>query len=241
MFVSPPVDPVAPAPAAAQTPRRRGWTTGRIVSTVAGGIVGVAALGVLAVGGWGTWATNTQRDADGYLTSSSHTIAATGQVITSREVGELAGRTWGGLVGVVRIRATPTEPDTGVFIGVAPSGAVDRYLAGAGRTSVTGWFPVATQDVTAAGGSPTTAPPQSRIWTAHVSGSGAQALSWRPAPGTTVVIMRPDGSPGFSAAIDVGATVPDLAWLAAVCFVVGAAMLGAAGALIAVPLRRSRH
>lgn len=238
MSVSPPVDRTRTT---APTPQPPGWDPARIISVVAGVLVGVIALAVLSVGGWTTWATNTQRDGGGYLTADRHTIATSGHAITSVEVGELADKSWGGLLGTVRLRATPANSSSQVLIGVAPTTAVNRYLAGAGRTTVTGWFPVVTHDVTAAGRAPDPAPVDSRIWTAHVSGPGTQALTWQPEAGTTVVVMHPDGSPGVIAAIDVGATVPDLAWVAVVCFAVGAGLLAASAVLVVVPVLRSRR
>lgn len=241
MSISPSVEPAAPVttPQPAGTRGRR-FTTRRIVSIVAGGIVALASLGFLSAGGWATWATSTQRDASGYVTSDTHTITTAAPAITSGEVGELADRAWSGLLGDVRIRATSTDPAAGVFIGVAPTTAVDRYLAGVTRASVTDWFPVATRDLPGSGAAPKSPPADAHIWTAQTSGSGTQALTWRPTAGTTVVVMRPDGSAGASAVIDFGAKAPDLAWVAVVCFVAGGLMLGAAALLIVVPLRRAR-
>lgn len=241
MSISPSVEPATSA-AAPHPPRtgRRGWTTARIVTVVAGCILGLVSLGLLGFGGWATWTTTTQRDAAGYLTASTHTIATAGPVITSGEVGELADQAWGGMLGTVRVRATSTDPNAGVFIGVAPTAAVDRYLSDVDRKAVTDWFPLATRDLGTAGATPQPGPAEARIWTAQVSGSGTQALTWRPDGGTTVVVMHPDGSRGLSAEIDFGAKVPDLAWIAVVFVVVGGLMLGAATVLIVVPGRRAR-
>lgn len=242
MSVSPSVDQTGSASVTTRPPvRSNGWNPARVVSAAAGALLGITALAALSVGSWATWATNTQRDASGYLNADRHTITSAGRAITSPEVAELADKTWGGLLGTVRLRATSSDPSTGVVIGVGPTAAVDRYLAGVDRTVVTGWFPVATHDVTSAGASPNPAPANSHIWTAHVSGPGTQSLTWRPEAGTTVVVMHPDSRPGVSAAIDVGATVPDLAWLAVACFVVGVLLFAAAAVLVAVPLRRSRR
>lgn len=241
MSVSPSVEAVAPgATPSSARPRNRGWSTRRIVSVLAGGMLGLASIGMLSAGGWATWMTNTQRDPTGYFTTSARTVAAAGPAVTSGEVGELADRVWGGMLGNVRIRARSTDPNSGVFIGVAPTAAVDRYLAGADHTSVTGWFPVATRDVAGTGTAVATAPTDARIWTAQVSGADRQALTWRPASRTTVVVMHPDGSAGVSAAIDFGAQGSGLVWFAVGCFAIGALLLGAAIALIVGPVRRTR-
>ena len=143
-------------------------------------------------------------------------------------------------MGTIRIRATAANPAAGVFIGVAPTAAVDSYLTGVNRQVVTGWSPFSTHYRLEAGTAPKTAPINARIWTAQVSGPGAQTLTWRPTGGTwTIVMMHPDGSAGLSVTADMGATVPDLAWFAAALFAVGVLLLGAAVPLIAVPVIRA--
>ena len=64
MSTTPPVEPPSIGPPSAPA-KRRGWTAGRIVSLVIGCILGLAALGLLAAGGFATWATTTQRDSAG--------------------------------------------------------------------------------------------------------------------------------------------------------------------------------
>jgi hypothetical protein len=241
MSVTPSVGPPNVAPPQAPA-KRRGWTAGRIVSLVIGCILGLASLGLLGAGGFATWATNTQRDAAGYLTST-HTIATAGHAITSDQIDFWTATDWvtpADVVGTIRIRATATNPAAGVFIGVAPTAAVDSYLTGVNRQVVTGWSPFSTHYRHDAGAAPKTAPINARIWAAQVSGPGAQTLTWRPTGGTwTIVIMHPNGSAGLSVTADMGATVPDLAWFAVALFAVGVLLLGAAVPLIAVPVVRA--
>jgi len=219
--------------------RSRGWTTGRIIAAIAGGILGLTSLGLLAGGGWATWMTNTQRDSTGFLTASSHTLTTGGYVVTSKEVAELADGPYSHWLGTVRVRATPTDPSARVFIGVAPASAVDAYLTGVDRTVVTGWFPFETEQASAAGAAPRTAPTAANIWTAHVTGAGTQTLSWKPASDTTVVVMNANGTAGVSARADIGATVPDLVWLAVGLFVAGGVLLTVAVILTVVPVVRA--
>jgi hypothetical protein len=241
MSVTPSVEPpsVTPSPAPAQ---RRGWTAGRIVSLVIGCILGLAALGLLSAGGFATWATNTQRDAAGYLTST-HAIATTGYAISSDQVDLWTATDWvtpADVLGTIRIRATAADPAAGVFIGVAPTAAVDSYLAGVNRQVVTGWSPFSTSYRHEAGAAPKTAPVNARFWTAQVSGPGTQTLTWRPTGGSwTIVIMHPNGSAGLSVTAAMGATIPDLAWFAVALFVLGVLLFGAAIPLIAVPVVRA--
>jgi hypothetical protein len=244
MSVTPSAEPSIPAAAPPSAPtKRRGWTAGRIVSLVIGCILGLVSLGLLGAGGFATWATNTQRDAAGYLTSGTQTIATPGHAITSDQIDFWTATDWAtpaDVVGTIRIRATATNPAAAVFIGVAPKAAVDSYLTGVNRQVVTGWSPFETQYRGETGAAPKTAPIDARIWTAQVSGPGTQTLTWRPTGGTwTIVVMHPNGSAGLSVTADMGATIPDLAWFAVGLFVVGGLLLGAAVALIAVPVARA--
>lgn len=242
MSVTPSVQAPTPPSAPSAPVRPPGWTAGRVVSLVTGCVLGLVSLGLLAAGGLATWETNTQRDAAGYLSASAHTIATSGYVITSDEVGELVNQVPAGVLGTTRVRATATNPTTGVFIGIGPKAAVDSYLSGVNRRVITGWFPFATRDDQGTAAAPRTGPLDAGIWTAHVAGPGTQTLNWRPAAGSwTVVVMRPNGGAGLSATADVGATVPDLAWFAVALFAVGVVLGGAAAALIAVPLARARR
>lgn len=241
MSVTPSIGPpgVVPSPAPAQ---RRGWTAGRIVSLVIGCILGLISLGPLAAGGFATWATSTQRDAAGYLTSTL-TIGTAGHAITSEQIDFWTATDWvtpADVVGTIRIRASAADSAAGVFIGVAPTAAVDRYLAGVNRLVVTGWSPFSSYYRPEAGSAPKTAPAEAGIWTAQVSGPGTQTLTWRPAGGSwTVVMMHPNGSAGLSVTADMGVTIPSLAWFAVALFALGILLLGAAVPLVAISVIRA--
>ena len=241
MSATPSVEPPGAGPPSVPA-RRRGWTAGRIVSLVIGCILGLAALGLLGAGGFATWATTTQRDAAGYLTSTQ-AIATTGYAITSDQIDFWTATDWvtpADILGTIRIRATATNPAAAVFIGVAPTAAVDSYLTGVNRQVVTGWSPFSSYYRHEAGAAPKTAPADARIWTAQVSGPGTQTLTWRPAGGSwTIVMMHSDGSAGLSVTADMGATIPDLAWWATALFAAGVVLLGAAMSLIVVPVVRA--
>lgn len=241
MSTTPSVEPPSVGPPSAPA-MRRGWTVGRIFSLVIGCILGLAALGLLSAGGFAVWATTTQRDAAGYLTSA-HAIATTGHAITSDQIDFWTATDWvtpADVLGTIRIRATAANPAAAVFIGVAPTAEVDSYLTGVNRQVVTGWSPFSSYYRHEAGAAPNTAPTDARIWTAQVSGPGTQTLTWQPAGGSwTIVMMHPNGSGGLSVTADMGATIPDLAWFAVALFAVGVVLLGAAVPLIAVPVVRA--
>lgn len=236
----------APVPTTAPVaPARRGWTGGRVVSLVIGSVLGLVSLGLLAAGGIATWATNTQRDAAGYLTSDSRSFSTASYAVTSDgiDLGSSADAvTPGDILGTVRLRATSTDPANQVFIGVAPQAAVTSYLAGVDHQVVTNWANGHTRNEVARGAAPATPPTVARIWTAQASGPGTQALTWRPTGGHwVVVVMNANARAGVAVTADAGARVPDLGWIAAGLFAVGGVLLLAAVALIAVPVARARR
>jgi len=236
---TPSAEPSVPVTTGTTPATRRGWTTGRVVALVAGCLLGLISLGLLAGGGWATWVTNTQRDSTGYLTANAHALATNGHAITSKGVSDLARGPYSDWLGTVRVRVTPTDPAARVFIGVGPTSAVNSYLAGVDRTVVTDWFPLTTDRVAASGSAPRAAPTDTAIWSSRTVGSGQQTLTWKPASGTTVVMMNADGHAGLTTTADIGATIPDLVWLAVGLFIAGGLLLAAAVVLVAVPVVRA--
>lgn len=236
------VPPPTTTPAAPAT-ERRGWTTSRVVAVVIGSVLGFVSLGFLAAGGVAAWATNTQRDAAGYLTTSTQTFATSSYAVTSTaiDLGSPSGLvTPGGILGTLRIRATATDPAKGVFLGVAPSAAVQSYLAGVDHLVVNSWGTGGTHNDVASGAAPPTSPADARIWSAQVSGPGTQTLTWRPTDGRwVVVVMNPNAKAGVSVSADEGATIPDLGWIAGGLLAAGAIVVIAAIVLIAVPVTRA--
>jgi hypothetical protein len=237
-----PASPAPPAPPPPATTDRRGWSAGRVVSLVIGCVIGLVSFGLLAAAGVATWATNTQRDSSGYLTTDTQRIVTPTSAITSDAI-DFA---WNGpvspsdVLGTVRIRATSLDPTVPVFIGVGPKAAVDRYLAGVPHAVVTDWAPVVTKQQLGAGRSPAVAPTQARFWTAQASGLGTQSLRWRPTSGDwRAVVMNASGTARLAVGAEAGATVPDLAWLAVGLFIGGGLLLAVALVLVVVPIVRS--
>jgi len=216
-----------------------------VTSLVIGCVLGLIALGVLAAAGAATWATSSQRDSAGFLNSDSHRFTTPTYAITSGGIDLGTGTHWltpADIFGKVRIRATATNPTAGVFIGVGPEAAVDNYLAGVGHEVVTNWAngDTETRLEPGSGRGPQSAPGGAAIWTAQASGQGTQTLSWRPESGQwEVVVMNQDGAGGVSVLADAGATIPDLAWLAVILWVIGGVLLAGAIALVVVPVVRA--
>jgi hypothetical protein len=220
--------------------RSSGWTGGRVASLVVGILLVVFSLVLLGAGGTGLWADRTQREA-GYATTDVHQFSTEGAAVATEEthLGS-AGVGWlyaPGLLGKVRIRVTPANPSSALFVGIGRSADVDRYLAGVNHTVVTDFF---TDKQKAVRGGTSPDPPGSQhFWFASADGAGPRTLVWKPSNGSwTVVAMNADGRPGLAVAADLGARFPALLWIAIGLLIAGVVFLAGGGLLIARAFRR---
>jgi hypothetical protein len=250
LTVTPPVTapepPPSPAPglwAPPQQPVRRGWTGGRIAALVAGSVLALLSLGLLAAGGVATWADNTQRDAAGYLTSGPHAFSTGTYALTSGKVDLGASAdavTPSDILGTIRVRVTPTNPQSRLFVGIAPTTAVSGYLTGISHEEINNWPQGTTAYRAGSGATPAGTPGRQTFWTARSSGPGTQTLTWNPRPGSwTIAVMNTTASAGLNVRADIGATIPDLGWIALGLLAAGAVLLVIGGTLIIVPVIRA--
>jgi hypothetical protein len=231
-------------PAMEQPPprgRRSGWTGGGVVSVVAGSLLGLIALGLIAAGVAGLVWNGTQRD-DGYLTSSTVQFRSSGYAVSGDRVRVGGDADWGwqgSVLGKVRIRVTPADPARPIFVGIAATGDVFRYLSGVAwsRVQRIGESHVEYTDIS--GGAPSQPPSGMSIWLAKAQGTGTQAVTWRVHGGDwSVVAMNADGSRGVAFRANAGATVPWLLWVGVGALVLGVLLGAASVALIMVPVKR---
>ena len=222
--------------------RRSGWTAGRITALVIGALLVLLSLALLGGGGTGLWADRTQRDA-GYVTTDVHKFSTSGAALAteSTHLGS-PGVGWlysPGLLGTVRIRVTPVDPGSPLFVGIGPSADVDRYLAGMKRTVISEFCENKVQAVD--GGRPQSPPGTQGFWVASATGPGAQTLKWDPANGSwTVVVMNADGRSGINVGADLGARMPAVLWIAIGFLVAGVVFLAGGALLIAGAIRGRR-
>ena len=232
-----------PGAAPPLAPRPTGWTAGRVVSVVAGAVLVLFSLGLLGAGGAAVWAQTTQRHG-GYVDLGTTTYRTAGYAVASQTVSLHADtRGWdaaSALFGTMRLRVTSTSGTAPVFIGIAPAGAADRYLAGVSYATVTGASGTGPVYTGRSGGPPAIAPGHAGIWSAHAAGTGTQVLIWPVKSGDwTVVAMNANGSRPVSLRVNAAATVPALPWVAAGLLIGGVLFLTGGAVLIAVPLRRA--
>ncbi len=233
----PPASAVNPPPPQRREPN--GWTAGRVVSVVVGAILALASLGLLTAGFAGVVADRTMRDG-GYLMTHVGTVTSGGYAVVTDDVviegSSAGGRFWPArLLGDLRVAATSQNAATPVFVGIAPTAQVDRYLAGVQRSlqSAPGG-----RHSDLSGVAPTVPPSDVDIWVAQASGSGEQQLTWTPARGSwALVVMNADASRGVDAQLDAGATLPSLPWIGAALMLVGVALLVGGTLLVVLPVR----
>lgn len=140
-------------------------------------------------------------------------------------------------VGVLTLsaRSATGEP---LFLGVAESGDLDTYLEGAPYDVVADLRPGAAATTRSVPGTQQPPPPSSQqFWLRQDEGAPAE-LTARIPQGTTVVVMRPDATPGVVADLSVSLEV-DRAWPAALAFAgAGVVLLGVAVGLLVASRRR---
>jgi hypothetical protein len=140
----------------------------------------------------------------------------------------------------VRVSVTGTDPDTDVFVGIAPAGAGARYLGEVARLTVGDpeFNGLPGDEATQGGGAPALPPTEADVWVASTSGTGEQAILWDPQPGDwTVVAMNTDGTRGVDVRAEVAATLPVLTWVAVWLLVAGVVLLVLAVVMIVVPIQ----
>jgi hypothetical protein len=164
-----------------------------------------------AGGGVLLWAQATQRDADGYFTTSSERFETTSYAVISDRV-DLGRRRdeqerVGNLAALARVRlrveATGERP---VFVGIARRDDAPQVAVGVAQVSSVRFNPFSVDYRYRDGGPPANRPADAGIWVASAQGPGVQTLEWDPEPGQwSVVVMNADGSAGVSVDASAGA------------------------------------
>jgi len=220
-------------------PRSEASRRRRVTPLVAGGILCTVALVLLAGGAAALWKDRMGRDAKGFV-SFGTTELRTGQYAVVGDVrGDGPRWLYGSTVmGQARVWAT-AHGEQPLFIGIARTDDVVRYLRGAGYATIDSFEVRA--DTTHPGEAPSRAPSQESIWATSVQGTGPQTLLWEPRPGDwRIVFMNPDAGADVEVHGDLSAELPVLPWLAGGLLVIGAAT-GLTGAWVLGRAARRRR
>lgn len=187
----------------------------RIAAFIGASVTGLLALVLLAAGGVALWA-NGEKDDDGYLSTGSDRFATSTYAIATDNLDvDSGGAGWitsSDRYGKIRLQVD-SRADKPVFVGIARTRDVTRYLAGSAHATLTDvdYSPFRPEYRTDAGGAPAGRPADQRIWTASAQGQGRQTLTWDVKHGAwSVVVMNADASRGVDTSVRAGANVPIL-------------------------------
>lgn len=214
------------------------WTGGLVAMVAGGALLIMSGGGLFLAGTAGLIVDSTARDSTGYLTSPSRTFTTTQYAITTDAIDLRDVRYPSDVLGDVRIRAESREGRP-VFVGIARTADVERYLVGVGHTVVRDWGD-RDRNVLRPGSAPTVPPGDAGIWVTSVAGTGRQSLVWEVDDGSwTVVVMNADAGRGVDVRTSAGIEVPALGWIAA-ALLAGAVVHFVPGiVLVAIAVRRA--
>jgi hypothetical protein len=183
------------------------------MSLVAGSVVCLLAVAFLAGGGWALWKDRVDRDTDGFVSIGSTTLRTDTYAIVGDLHGDGPSWLWeSAVLGDSRVRAT-SQSQQPLFIGIARTDDLFRYLRGAGYANIDR-FEVST-DTTHAGGPPSGPPSRESIWAVSTQGAGQQTLRWDSRAGDwSIVLMNADTRAGVAVRGDASAKLPILPWVA---------------------------
>jgi hypothetical protein len=219
---------------------RPGWTLGRVVAVLTGGLLALCALGLVVAGGYLLSAAT----GNGGWLALGHGSYATGGYAVTTDPADWATATYAlGTVDKVRIRVTPSDAATPVFVGMARPADVARYLDGVQYVTAHG-APGNRVTYTGHDGQAPATPPAAAVpWAVQATGTGPQTLEFdaqRQRGDQVVVVMNADGSRSVSGRAESTVTQPSLPGIAG-GLLAGGVVLGAGAALLIVrPLRRVR-
>jgi hypothetical protein len=195
---------------------------GRIALTVTGAIAALVATALVAGGALALWG-DSLKDDDGYLkTDTERFHAGTRALATDNldvDLGDADFLAQSDDLGNIKVSAESRD-DKAVFVGIARTSDVEKYLDNVPYTTVddVDVSPFQADYTRHAGNRHPVAPEHAGIWVASSQGSGRQAIDWEVDDGDwSVVVMNADGSLGVDADVQAGADIPfldELGWTA---------------------------
>ena len=204
----------------------------------------------LAVGGFAVLSVHSNfADSDGFIMSHPTDLTVDSYAIVQKAVNiniDTDFPVWIPNLGdfvQLKIVASSNNPSEEVFIGIAGVSDASGYLSGANYHEVDDfswdynpWRETPPRIVyhERSGGAPAGVPVVHSFWSAHVSGSGTQTLTWEPELGNYWIVgMNADGSMGVDIEVKMGVRLPILRSIGGILLAVGLVLV-----LIALALFR---
>jgi hypothetical protein len=176
------------------------------------------------------------RDASGYFVTHTHHYRTSSYALSTESLN--VGSVTGALeTSLLRLRITATNTDTAkpLFIGIARTEDVARYLARVRHDELRDInFDPFTVDYRRLGGGGPPAPPSTKsFWQTHSSGTGTQTISWPVESGQwSAVVMNADGSRNVNVDAQLAARLSGAWWFVAAFIALGVLTLLAGIALV---------
>lgn len=233
--------PLPPAAKAQPTPAAR-FGRGRILRLVFGGLGLLGALAFIGAGAASTWALETKRDSAGYFSTATRRFDTSSYALATESLDATTGWvSWAErLGGRIRITAASTDATKPLFIGIAHTEDVDRYLASVEHDQVGDLVldPFSVRYRRRSGHAPTRRPNTLGFWRATAVGPGTQTIDWPLKSGHwSAVVMNADGSRSVAVDARLAAQASDVWWIVAALFVLGGLSLLGGGALVSSGIR----
>ncbi len=218
----------------------------RIALTITGAIASLIAVALVAGGALALWG-DSLKDDDGYLrTDTERFTADTRALATDKldvDLGDADFVAEADDLGRIEVSAQSRD-DKRVFVGIARTADVERYLSGVPHTTVNDVdvAPFRADYERHSGNRHPVSPQHAGIWLASSQGGGKRSIDWEIDDGDySVVVMNADGSLGVDADVSAGADVPYLDELGWSAIGSGAFALVLGIGLIALAVRRPKR
>jgi hypothetical protein len=216
----------------------------KVVLLLIGSLAVLLALALTAAGGVLVGIHATQRDADGYYTTSTERFETPTFALTSEDINlgaDPEGRDWGPLrdIGTARI-AVESSLGAQVFVGIARHDDVAAFLARSAHDELAdvSYDPFQPTYRRQAGEAPPARPTDQHFWVASTAGAGRQVVTWDIEPGDwDVVVMNADASRGVSVDATVAVKTDLLLPIGLALLAIGLVAGAGAAVLILIALR----
>ncbi len=229
------------------TELRRKRSAWHIVAIVIGCLMLFPGISMFTGGGAIALAQAVATDEDGYFHFTLDRIESDGVAVATTDLwlddveGDASPWVLDWLDLDLRLRVEGAASTEDVFVGIARSDDVERYLADASFSRVVELDEHTPVYLQVGGVNAVTAPLDQDFWTVSSSGTGEQELDWDARGGRwSVVVMNADGSPVVAADVEVGARSGAVTPIAITLLVIGGIVSATAIVLIVVGIRGRR-
>lgn len=220
-----------PAQAVAQQVGR-----GRALRLVFGSLGLLAALAFFGAAVAAIFGLETNRDSSGYFVTHAHHYQTSSYALSteSLNVGGVTGALEAGLVRL-RITATSSVASKPLFVGIARTQDVNRYLARVEHDELRDikFDPFKVDYRRLGTGAPTALPATQSFWQTRATGTGTETISWPVKKGRwSAVVMNADGSRNLSVDAQLAARLSGAWWFVTAFIALGVLLLVGGAALL---------